>query len=306
MSGSPGWSSTKTLFSAMGHWDLSMVLVLTEDGPEFWHCKDNRLKAARSFGKHFFTIGFANEFARRLFETGGKIATAMRLMRSTWLQRGCTVTCLADRNIQAMSSMVLDILESKAMKNYLQLLRVSLAQKGEMCSIAADATYKLSLKVNGQTRVQRHNYVTCVGFRGCPLAISPAYGEAPETVMKVIEKTVPRQCRSLVENMSFDATNPKLYKAAKSQQKQLLGISLDSTHLAIGVDQHSSKRRSKPSLIGLVVRSIMGKFLPSQTSPAKTSRSTTGVRSWSPPIQRRRSCRMSSQVTCQRDLLKRH
>ena len=39
-----------------------------------------------------------------------------------------------------------------------------------------------------------------------------------------------------------------------------MGICLDTTHLALAVDRHTSKRRIKPKLVGLVVRSIMGKF----------------------------------------------
>jgi hypothetical protein len=114
--------------------------------------------------------------------------------------------------------------------------------------------------VDGQTRFMRHNYVTCIGFHGCPLAIAPAHGEATEIVTKVIEETVPPSCRKLVEEMSFDQTSAKLHKAMRALLKNLLGLSFDTTHLAMAADRHTSKRRIKPTLIGLVVRSIVGKF----------------------------------------------
>jgi hypothetical protein len=253
-------SSTQTLFTRMGKGDKHMVFVLTEDGPEFWRRDDLRLKNSRPFGKHFYTMGFANAFARRLFETGGKVAPAMRLMRTTWLGRGCVVTCLANRQFQMMCAMVIDILESTTLKKYMQQMRLDLARKGEFRAISADATYKLSLKVDGQTRLQQHNYVTLIGFHGCPLAIEPAHGESTEILKKIMGETVPPTCRKLVEQTSFDKTSAKLHASLRTLLPKLLGCSLDTSHLPMAVDRHTSKRRIKPTLVGLVVRAIMRKF----------------------------------------------
>ena len=77
-----------------------------------------------------------------------------------------------------------------------------------------------------------------------------------------MKKTVPQKAQSKVVHMAFDQTTPRLYSVLKKRYKKLGGTSLDSTHLSINVDRFTSKRKDKPkpSMIGLVVRSIMSKF----------------------------------------------
>ena len=69
--------------------------------------------------------------------------------------------------------MALDIMESSALKTHILKVKAKLAARGEFRSLSTDATYKLAVKVEGRTSNEAHNYVTVVGFHGCPLGIEP-------------------------------------------------------------------------------------------------------------------------------------
>lgn len=253
-------SSTKTLLTHMGKKDARLRLVLTEEGPEFWLCGDARLKKARAFGEHFYTMAFANAFARHLFHHGGKVAPAMRAQRAEWTRRGCEVCLLSNIQSEAMCVLAVDIMESVALKAHNLQMKVQLAAKGEFRSLSADATYKLAVKVEGQTSNQAHNYVTAVGFHGCPVGIEPDMGESPQTVQKAIGKIVPVELRKQVEHMALDTTNKKLHDLMTKLLPRLDGLSLDTIHPCMTADKHMMNRKMRSTLIGLVLRSIMGKF----------------------------------------------
>jgi hypothetical protein len=264
-------SSTKTLLTHMGRRDHKMRLVFTEEGPEFWICDDARLKKARAFGKHFYTMGFANAFARHLFQHGGKVAPAMRSQRAEWTRRGCDVCSLSNIQSETMCALAVDIMESAALKTHNLQMKVQLGARGEFRSLSADATYKMAVKVEGQTSNQSHNYVTAVGLHGCPIGIEPGMGESPEAFQKAIGKIVPPKLRKLVQHMALDTTNKKLHYFMTQLLSNLGGLSLDTIHPCMTADKHMMNRKLRATLIGLVLRSIMGKFGFSDKARAKES-----------------------------------
>ena len=253
-------SIKKTLLTHIGRKDEKLRLVFTEDGPEYWLRSDAKLKQARAFGTHFYTMGFANAFFRHLFQHGGKLAPAMRAQRADWARIGCEVCHLANIHSETMCTLAVDLMESKAFNDYLRQKKINLAAKGEYESLSADSTYKLAVKVEGHTSSQNHNYLTVVGFHGCPLAIECGKGEAIHDVRSLMAKVVPPKCKELVKHMSFDTASGKLHRSMTSLFTNLHGISLDSVHPSMAVDRCMQKGKSRKSLVGLVTRSIMGKF----------------------------------------------
>ena len=125
------------------------------------------------------------------------------------------------------------------------------------------------MKVEGQTSNQQHNYVTVVGFHGCPLGIEPGMGESPPAFQKAIGKIVPTKLRKQVEHMALDTTNKKLHDLMTQLLPKLRGLSLDTIHPCMTADKHMMNRKQRATLIGLVLRSIMGKFAFSSKRRAK-------------------------------------
>ena len=71
-----------------------------------------------------------------------------------------------------------------------------MARHGEYQSLSIDATYKLSMKVIGQSSNQKHNIVSVVGTRGSPLGLSECRAEKPEKlVADGLESTIPHFAR---------------------------------------------------------------------------------------------------------------
>ena len=112
----------------------------------------------------------------------------------------------------------------------------------------------------GHTRAQKNNFVSIVGLRGAPLGLVRAYGEAPVAIRSAVEMAIPHMARGCVEHIASDVCSPKLFTALRVVMPQLKSMSLDAMHLCFAVDSHTKKHRIRPTVIGLVVRSIMGKF----------------------------------------------
>ena len=130
----------------------------------------------------------------------------------------------------------------------------------EYRSISIDATYKLALKVDGVKRTDSQNYVSIVGLHGAPLALVPKRGEATVTLMSAVESAVPAGARSQVEHVASDVSSPALFKDLHDLLPGLLYLSLDPLHICFTVDSHTKHQRVRPTVIGLVMRAIMGKF----------------------------------------------
>ena len=76
---------------------------------------------------------------------------ALRNLKTLWLEKGCEVAQLANRNTEAMASLACNLMESGATRALLDKSQHVLARYKEFRSISIDATYKLALKVIGQT-----------------------------------------------------------------------------------------------------------------------------------------------------------
>ena len=254
-------SDTGSLFSRLGPRDKNVALVYTKSGPQFWSLKDSRLEAARKFTrKLFYTQDFANMFMRHAFEAGGIYTRAFRAVRQAWQGLGCEVTHLMTRRSQTMSALACDIMESGPVGDMLAKTALRLGKHNEFRSISVDGTYKIPLKVAGQTPDQKHSFTTVVGLRGSPLGLVEARGESPATVASVVEKVVPAALRDQVGHVALDTCNKRLFDALARVLGGLHAISLDPHHTCFRVDSFSKKRRIRPTLIGLVMRTIMGKF----------------------------------------------
>lgn len=251
-----------SLFSALGPRDSAVVLVFTGKGPQYWARSDSRLPDAKSFANdRFYTLDFANMYARHLLQTGGMHLPGLRALRSAWRGEGCEVTQLAlNRKSDVIANMSCDIMESAAMEAFKLKHQKILHKRQEYKSISIDATYKLALKVIGQIRTQKHNWVTFVGMRGSPLGIVSAYGEAPATLKATAEQAIPAFALEQVEQISTDYCSAKLFDVMRTLFPNLKMISQDAMHLCFTVDSHTKKRGVRPTVVGLVARSIMGKF----------------------------------------------
>ena len=53
---------------------------------------------------------------------------------------------------------------------------------------------------------------------------------------------------------------PKLFEVLRVMLPQLQSMSRDAMHLCFAVDSHTKKHRIRPTVTGLAMRSIMGKF----------------------------------------------
>jgi len=245
----------------MGQRDSEVVFVLTGTGPEYWKDSDPRIQDAKLFQhKQYYTVEFANVFARFLLQNGGVCAQAMRATRLPFEESGCQVTQLTRRNTAAMAMLACDIMQSGA---FMQLRNTNLKTLGrhqEFRSVSIDATHKLSLKVMGQRRTHGHNWVSVVGFRGSPIALTESRGEGVQVLTAVLKQAVPEAYRAQVVNVSSDVCNGKLYTSIKNIFPNLKYLSLDPMHLCFRVDSHTKKSGVKPTVVGLVMRSIMRKF----------------------------------------------
>ena len=130
----------------------------------------------------------------------------------------------------------------------------------EYQSISIDATYKLAVKVAGHTRSQSHNYVSVVGMRGAPLALVPMCGEASPTLKAAVEYAVPPGGRSQVVHVASDVCSPSLFRELRTVLPNLASCSLDPMPLCFTVDSRTKHQRVRPTVVGLVMRPIMGKF----------------------------------------------
>ena len=167
-----------SLFSALGPRDSAVVLVFTGKGPQYWARSDSRLPDAKSFAHdRFYTLDFANMYARHLLQTGGMHLPGLRALRSAWRGEGCEVTQLVvNRKTDVIANMPCDIMESAAMEAFKLKHQKILHKRQEYKAISIDATYELALKVMGQSRMQKHSWVTFVGMRRSPLGIVCVWG----------------------------------------------------------------------------------------------------------------------------------
>ena len=193
--------SRYSIYSVLGNYDGCMVLVLTAEGPAFWLWDDPRLEECRQFGEHYYTVEFANAYARQLLDTGGVHGKAFRAVRADWLARGCEVTALANRHSQTMSALALDIMESNAMRCFVDDLKVKVDGLGGLRSLSVDATYKVAMKVDGRSSFDKHNVFTVLGFHGEVLCLEPSYAEGPASVCNAAERAVPAALRHRFRNL---------------------------------------------------------------------------------------------------------
>ena len=258
---SPRACDTGSVWTAMGKRDNEVVFVLTGTGPEYWKNNDNRLRNAKLFqSKQYYTMEFANVFTRFLLQNGGCHARAMRATRLSFEAAGCEVTALMNRNTQAMATMACDIMTSKALKQLRDTNLETLGKQKEFRSVSIDATYKLSLKVTTQSGKHGHNWVSVVGFRGSPIALHESKGEGVQVLTSVLKQAVPDAYKDQVENVSSDVCGGKLYTSLQGIFPKLTHLTLDPMHLCFRVDSCTKKSGVKPTVVGLVLRSIMGKF----------------------------------------------
>ncbi len=254
-------SDTGSVFTVMGPRDGNMTLVLTSTGPEYWLNTDGRLRGCKMFGpKQHFTKDFANMFMRGLMREGGVYARALRTVRTAWQSSGCEVTQLACRRSQTMAGLACSLMESSALSDLSERCTGKFRRHGEYKSVSVDATYKLALKVTGQTRTERHTWTSIVGARGSPMGLVETYGESPAEVVRAMMKAIPEEARDQVEHVAVDACSKELWMQLSDVLPNLRAISLDPLHVCFMADSHSKDQRVRPTLVGLVLRSIMGKF----------------------------------------------
>jgi hypothetical protein len=252
---------TGSLFTHMGLRDSNLVLVFDESGPEFWLGSDRRLPRARAVRSDlFYTRGFANLYLRHLLKEGGVYTRALRAIRAAWLQDGCEVTMLMNRRTETIAGLTCDLMESSGMVDLRGLKQRELVKMGEYECISIDATYKLALKVIGQDRNQKHNWTSIVGIRGSPLGLVAAHGEAPSSLKAVLLKALPADGLHQVEHVASDVCSGKLFDTLYEIFPNLSTLSLDPMHLCFRVDSFTKMQRVRPTVVGLVMRSIMGKF----------------------------------------------
>lgn len=147
-------------------------LVLTGCGPELWYKEDNRLRDTRKVAGVHYTQQFANIFAEELLRSGGVVSQAYNQVCKHWRSQGCEVELLATLRSQTMSGLAADIMESNAVEEYrLELVQEQFDMQ-QLRSLAVDATYKASLKVDGYGPNHKHSYVTVVGHHGDGVAES--------------------------------------------------------------------------------------------------------------------------------------
>ena len=151
-------------------------------------------------------------------------------------------------------------MESSAVSDLCSRHLARFAENGEFRSLSIDSTYKLSLKVTGQTASQKNNFTTILGLRGSPVAIAEGNAEAPKAVREQMEASLPARHRALVEHVALDQTSAKMHSELKRACPGLQCISLDAMHLCFAVDKHTTRKGIRPTVVGLVLRSIMGKF----------------------------------------------
>ncbi|CAK0833401.1 unnamed protein product, partial [Prorocentrum cordatum] len=250
-----------SLYTATGHKrDCDLRLVLTDTGPQYWLHSDERLRFARKFGGHYYTMAFGNMYARFLLDAGGVHGRAFRSLKTAWARGGCEVGSLANRHTGTMIALMLDIAESKAFEDFVGAQVLKCADVGGLRSISIDATYKVALKVSGQTRAQKHNVFSVIGYHGEVLGLAPGYAERPEAFAGAVERSVPPELRSRVEHVASDVVGRKVCEEMQKIPPNLQCVSLDPLHLAFSVDTHTSKRRMRPTAVGLVMRAVLGKF----------------------------------------------
>ncbi|CAK0887170.1 unnamed protein product, partial [Prorocentrum cordatum] len=235
----------------MGNYDGCMALVLTAEGPAL---------ECRQFGEHYYTVDFANAYARQLLGAGGVHGKAFRAVVAEWLACGCEVTALANRQSQTMSALALDIMESDAMRSFVDSLKIKVADLGGLRPLSVDATYKVALEVDGRSSCDKHNVFTVLGFHGEVLGLEPSYVESPVSVCSAAERVVPAAFRDRVEHVAADVVGHQLVASMREIFPNLMGMSFDPVHLCFSADRHFVKRRMRPTVAGLVLRSIIGKF----------------------------------------------
>ena len=164
---------------------------------------------------------------------------------------------LMNRQTTMLASITCDLMESHALLFFRHQKKMQLLKMKEYESMSIDATYKLALKVVGQNRSQKHNFTSVIGTRGSPLGLVAAEGESPTTLKAVFQEVVPAIALPQVKYISSDVCTGKLFKALSEVCPKLRILSLDPLHLCFKVDSFSKKQRVRPTVVGLVMRSIM-------------------------------------------------
>ena len=177
----PTACGTESIFTVLGARDISVSLVLTKDGPQYWLSSDRRLNGCKAFGpKQYYDKGFANKLMQCLMEKGGVYARAFRTLRVEWQNNGCEVTQLACSRSQTMASLACDLMESSALSKLSESSTALFHRYREYTSVSVDATYKLALKVPGQTRDKKYCWMTVLGMRGSPFGSGGDVCREPE------------------------------------------------------------------------------------------------------------------------------
>ena len=125
------------------------------------------------------------------------------------------------------------------------------------------------LESDGPRRTHGRNWVSVIGTRGSPLALFENRGESVTALTEVLKKAAPDQDKHEVKSIFSYVCNVQMYESWKSAISNLEYISLDTMHLCFMVDAHSKKNGIRPTVVGLVLRSIRGKF-------SKTTKHTIG------------------------------
>ena len=142
---SEGAGSTYTW---LGKDDSAVALVFARDGPQYWR-KDfiAGLSCLKMFGNHgYYTIDFANMYARHLLRNGGVVAITQRGIAGGLRAKGCETVSMLNRHPSDAALMAGEILEPAGMTRFLWVNTERLFELGEAQSISVDPTYTLSTR----------------------------------------------------------------------------------------------------------------------------------------------------------------
>ena len=249
-----------SVWAGLGKRDSRVEFVFTKTGPEYWRMCDSGLDATRKIRDVHYTQDFADLFLKQLLLTSGSVSPAMSRVLLEWQGGGCEVGLLGLRRSETVRAMALDIMESPTVERVRSECIRQYVQKGSLKCISIDGTYKLALKAREHSHGQQHNYVTVVGGDGCALAIQPCRTEGVKALCALLKNSFPAEVRHHVQYIGFDFVYESLLRRMRDVFPNLKAAYWDAMHLTFNTDKCRQKRRIKPNVSGLVLRTIMDKF----------------------------------------------
>lgn len=268
--------------------DRSLILVLTERGPEYRNgCVVHHESVLRRVGYTYYDRSFCTMVVQEFLLQHGRVrSTIPRVILRMRLQGG-ELTTLIPCNVSTWLKILEDVFHNAWVRSVMEDCLETCYDNSEFRHLSMDATIRVLRRVRGQSDYRagpqtrstsaipdsqaKRRILTVLGRTSAVLGSFVVKDESSNCIADAIERHWPRRFRDQVRSVASDQPSSALYMSLKRVLPGLQTLSLDPVHIAMVYEHCFFRKRTQGSK---ALRLLMSKF-------AKSDPTATGA-TWGP------------------------